>query len=106
MKDVIVGTELAIDTELTAELKQEGIAREIVRHIQSARKNAGLNVDDRIRLYVATSEQSQELFEAFRAHKETIMHETLTVETVDELQAHTDTVKIDGAEMTISLQKA
>lgn len=103
---VLVGDELAIDTELTPELLAEGRAREIIRHIQAARKNAALNVDDRIRLYVATPEPSEELFESFRAHKETIMQETLAVETAEAPLAYVAVVKIDGAEMTISLEKA
>ena len=50
VKHVVYGGSVAIDTEITPELKREGLAREIIRHVQSARKKAGLSVDDRITL--------------------------------------------------------
>ena len=43
--------DVALDTELTPELKREGIAREVVRRIQETRKLADLRIDDRIELY-------------------------------------------------------
>ena len=46
--------EVELDALITHELKLEGIAREIIRHIQSARKEAGLNVDDRIIVSINT----------------------------------------------------
>ena len=105
VKDVKVGGELAIDTELTPELRSEGLAREIVRHIQAARKNAGLNVDDRIRLGLHSDDEY--LGFAYSDYKPTIMHETLCVDLVANTDfAHTEKVEIEGRELIISLQKA
>jgi len=42
------GTTVALELELTPELKREGLAREVVRLVQDARKAAGLDVSDRI----------------------------------------------------------
>ncbi len=65
----------ALVTELTPELVQEGLAREFVRRVQDLRKTAGLDVADRIELFV---EASAGLKSAVEAHKEYITAETLT----------------------------
>jgi isoleucyl-tRNA synthetase len=66
----------ALVTELTSELAAEGLAREFVRRVQDLRKNAELDVADRIELYV---EASAGLKSAVEAHKEYITGETLAV---------------------------
>ena len=43
---------IGLDTELTEALKQEGVVRDLVRNIQSLRKETGLDVSDRIKLYI------------------------------------------------------
>ena len=50
VKKVVQGDELKLDKTLTAELKQEGYVRDIIRAVQSARKHANLQVDDQIKL--------------------------------------------------------
>ncbi len=68
---------VALDTRLTPELMAEGRARELVHHIQTARKEANLDYADRIRvLYRA----APELEEAIAAHREWIAGETLATE--------------------------
>lgn len=105
VKEVNTGKEYKLDLKITPELKSEGIAREVIRHIQAARKAAGLNVDDRIELVLASNDT--ELKEAIAQHRKVIADETLAVElSRDGSKKYTETVKIDGAEMTISLQKA
>ncbi len=96
--------ELLLDTEITEVLRQEGMMRELVRHVQNTRKQAGLQVDDRITLSLET--QSEAVRQAIEHHKPTIMAETLAVEIGKvPAQAFEDTVTIDGLEVTIALAK-
>ncbi|MEO7904960.1 MAG: isoleucine--tRNA ligase, partial [Candidatus Saccharimonadales bacterium] len=78
VKQVIVGGELVLDLELTPELIREGMAREVIRHVQAARKAAGLNVDDKIKLCLKTSDS--ELQRAITDHAPTIKEDVLAVE--------------------------
>jgi isoleucyl-tRNA synthetase len=65
----------ALVTELTPELVQEGLAREFVRRVQDLRKSAGLDVAERIELFV---EASPGLKSAIETHKDYITAETLS----------------------------
>ena len=67
----------ALNTEITHELKQEGIARDFVRWVQNARKEAGLELSDRIHLYYQAPDEIAKAVEAYRDY---IMGETLAVE--------------------------
>jgi len=67
----------ALNTALTPALVREGLAREFVRRLQELRKQADLDIADRIRLFVTCT---PDLAGAIRAHRETIMGETLAVE--------------------------
>ncbi len=92
-----------LDFHLTPELKREGLMREVIRHVQSARKKAGLNVDDRIKLSLITNDK--ELTQAIKKHHDTIATETL-VETIDESEySYSETVAIEGNDITVSLEK-
>lgn len=102
VKTVIIGDEVAIDEQLTPELKREGMMREVVRHIQSARKAAGLNVDDRIALSLRT--EDAELQKAIDEHSETIAAETLATFSSDS-GGYSTTTKVEGAELAIGLAK-
>ncbi|MDZ7767710.1 MAG: isoleucine--tRNA ligase [Woeseiaceae bacterium] len=66
----------ALDTSLDDALRREGIARELVRTVQDARKQAGLDVSDRIVLGISGSPA---VVEALDEHREFLMHETLAV---------------------------
>ena len=107
VKNVEFGFEgVEFDFELTPELRAEGLMREIIRHIQAARKKAGLNVDDRIELSF-TSENS-ELIEAFKKFEQEISKEVLATKaeiSEDELD-FAQIVKVEGSEVKISLKKA
>jgi isoleucyl-tRNA synthetase len=65
---------VGLDTTLNDELRREGVARELVRAVQEARKQAGLEVADRIVLYV---EGDDAVAAALTAHREYLMSETL-----------------------------
>lgn len=104
VKEVHVGEVVVIDERLTAELRREGLMREVVRHVQNARKSAGLNVDDRIVLTIATGDE--ELRRAVDEHSAVIRTETLATMLVtaeDDMDA--EQVKIEGKEATIALKK-
>ncbi|MGQ2984368.1 isoleucine--tRNA ligase [Flavobacterium sp.] len=73
------GITVALDITLTEELKQEGIARELVNRIQNIRKDSGFEVTDRIKIYL---QDSVALEEAVKANEEYIKSETLTDELV------------------------
>lgn len=93
----------ALVTDLTPELVQEGLAREFVRRVQDLRKSAGLDVADRIELYV---EASAGLRSAIVAHKEYIAAETLAVSLNFEkspVGASTSEDKFDGETVAFGL---
>ncbi len=116
-----------IDKTITPELKREGLMREVIRHVQSARKKAGLQVDDRIVLHLAVgaepasanqpaaSSQAQpasdiaaQLRQALAEHADTIASETLATmapQQSGDVLYHT-TATVDGAELRVSLGKA
>ena len=68
---------VVLDINLTPELEAEGAARDIIRFIQQQRRDAGLDVSDRIRLRLGLS---AELCAQVEAHHETIKAETLATE--------------------------
>ena len=90
-----------INKHLTPELKREGLMREVVRHVQSARKKAGLQVDDRIMLQLTTDDE--QLRQAINEYAEVIATETLA--TFGQSDAYSTTVAIEGAELQITLQR-
>jgi isoleucyl-tRNA synthetase len=104
VKDVFDGGEVSLDLYVTPELAREGLMREVVRHVQSARKDAGLNVDDRIHLSLATD--NDDLQTAVNEHEKVIAEETLATDLKTAEYEYETTVKIDGVELTISLEKA
>jgi len=105
VKTVKLGDEFALDLVITPELKSEGIAREVIRCIQAARKDAGLNIDDRIELVLDTDDV--ELKQAIVNNKKVIADETLATDLADKgTKSFVVSVKIDGIDLTVSLQKA
>ena len=96
----------ALITDLTPELRNEGLAREFVRRVQEARKQAGFEISDRIRLYFTASDSLSEAVEEF---KDYIMMETLTVEMVTENSPDTlpnASEEFGGETLAIWLEKA
>ena len=88
-----------VDKNITPELKREGYAREVVRVVQMARKNANLNVDDRIKLSLSVK--------LGKKWQELVAVETLATEvTHNGNYAYDEVAKIDGETITISLEKA
>jgi isoleucyl-tRNA synthetase len=105
VKAVKVGDSVAIDEKLTPELKREGLMREVVRVVQSARKKAGLNVDDRISLVLSTDDN--DLQKAIDEHAEIIKSETLAEHlTKSGTKTYVEAVKVEGSELKLWLEKA
>ncbi|MFL7869841.1 MAG: isoleucine--tRNA ligase [Anaerolineales bacterium] len=93
----------ALVTDLTPELVAEGLAREFVRRVQDLRKNAELDVADRIELFV---EASAGLRSAVEAHEDYITGETLAVSLKFEAppsDASTADDEFDGEKVTFGL---
>jgi isoleucyl-tRNA synthetase len=100
------GHAVALDLELDDELRLEGLAREVVHAVQSARKEAGLAVEDRIELSLAGD---AELLEAVRAHEPYVAAETLAVKlSYDGAAAPGDgrSASIEGREIVIGLARS
>lgn len=85
---------VVLNTEVTPELEAEGLARDMVRAIQQARKDAGLNVSDRIRTTVTAA---QGVVDSLLANADLVKTETLTVDLV--------ATPADSAEPRISVEK-
>lgn len=99
VKEVERGETAFLDKNISEELAKEGFIRELIRSVQSARKKAGLNVDDRIRLSVSC--------EVPEEWKETLTAEVLALElTHDGNYAYDEIAKVSGENVTISLEKA
>jgi len=103
VKSVQQGSQLELDIKLTPDLMREGLMREVIRNVQSARKKAGLNVDDRIKLQLLTDDA--ELKKAITEHLETILAETLAQRAAAEALSYHETVTVDARPLDISLEK-
>ncbi len=100
------GTQIAVDTTITEELAREGMARDVVRQVQELRKQSGLEMEDRIVLYLHT--ESAPLRAAIEAHRAYIMAETLAIRWATQPldgEAHRTEVKVDGQALMIELRK-
>ncbi len=99
------GMTVALDLELTDELRREGLARELIRGVQDARKEAGLDVSDRIALGISAGER---ITEALAEHRGTVAGETLAVDLVDrdlDGEAFRQDLDVDGEPVSISLRR-
>jgi isoleucyl-tRNA synthetase len=101
-------TQIALDTRISEELAGEGMARDVIRQVQDQRREAGLEMEDRIVLYLGT--ESEKLRAAIEAHLKYIAGETLTIEWSSQPltgpDVHRATVKVDGQPLTMELKKA
>ena len=96
-----------VDTKLTPELKHEGLARDVVRQVQAVRKEAELNVDDRIDLVLTT--QDTELKQAISEYSGTIKAETLALDISSqdkEQNGFNQEVLVEGSKLQITLYKS
>lgn len=99
VKTVEHGDETWLDKNITDELAREGFVRELIRAVQAARKKAGLQVDDRIRLSVSC-EVPEEWIDTLRTEV------LATGLAMGENYAYDEIAKVSGKNVTISLGKA
>jgi isoleucyl-tRNA synthetase len=102
------GIEVLLDIRVSEELAREGLAREVVRRVQDARKNARLNMEDHISLCLDT--ESVPLRQAIEEHRTYIGIQTQADEWVRADQTagyyqEKEKVTIDGAALRIALRK-
>ena len=102
-RTVDTGLVVALDTTVTPELHAEGVARDLVRVVQQARRDAGLDVTDRIALTLQVPDPQRAMVAAHRDHlADSVL--ARSIEFTDEPQA--ETCALDGAEVTYSLAVA
>ena len=95
---------VALDTAVTPELEAEGIARDLVRAVQQARRDASLNVSDRIRL---TIDAPPPVVAAAKAHEQLLRSETLALEVAYGPVTGGSISKVgDGVEVKIGVRRA
>jgi isoleucyl-tRNA synthetase len=96
------GLVLVLDTELTPELLSEGDARELGRAIQDLRRDAALELDDRIDLWL------DGLPDAVRAYLPRVLDDTLATTSDHPLpdDVARSSVELDGGSVTIALRRA
>ena len=106
VKRLIFGaSEVGLDTEITEELRLEGLAREVVRMIQDRRKKLGFNVEDRIH---TRYEADGMLERAFHKHGDYVKNETLSV-TLERGRAEGfdgEQQMLEGEQIWIGLERA
>jgi len=99
------GLVVGVDVVITPELEAEGLARDVVRRIQNARKAAGFDIADRI---ATTYQTGPKLATVFAAHADYIAAETLSVSLAEgePLEgAHVEEFKLAGESLTLGLQR-
>ncbi len=97
--------QVGVVTVISPELLQEGLAREIVRRIQTMRRAAGLEIADHIQTYYEGGEQVQAVMTGFAGY---IRQETLStalLKGVPAEAAHTEKFKLSGIELTLAITK-
>jgi isoleucyl-tRNA synthetase len=94
---------VALELEVDDDLRVEGWAREIVHTVQATRRDAGLEVSDRI---VLTLDGDDQLLGAARRHEAYIGGETLAIEVRYEAVDGIAEVTIDGLQLRVAVTKA
>ncbi len=96
-------TVVLLDTEISAELRMEGYARELIRTIQETRKEKGFDVSDRIK--VAYSTDSEVIKSAFEHFEKMISEEVLALEIKRDEHVSGDKIEVDKEEVILKITK-
>jgi isoleucyl-tRNA synthetase len=97
------GHAVALALEIDEELRREGLAREIVHAVQNARRDAGLEVTDRIALELGGD---TELLDAARAHEAYVAGETLAIAVSYDGASRGARTEIEGRELLIAVERS
>jgi isoleucyl-tRNA synthetase len=105
---------VVVDTELTPELRDEGLAREIVHRIQNLRRDAGFDISDRITTYWQgdgdpSAGSGQALRRVLAQHAAYVQGETLSLSLVEgapPADAHRSEQNVDGHAVVLAVQRA
>ena len=95
----------AVSTEVSEELRQEGLAREIVRRIQTMRKDAGFRIEDTITTFYQASSGLDSVFDGWGKY---IQQETLSSRLLAQPpppEAHAQAHDVDGETLTLGVQR-
>jgi isoleucyl-tRNA synthetase len=101
LEDKNIETEVLLDTEINAELKEEGNLRELVRAVQDMRKKAGLISSDVVVLKIETDQDGQNLVNKFKDE----LLKTVNAREINFAGNAGDEVKIDNLSFKIAIQK-
>ena len=95
---------VALDINITKELREEGIARELINRIQNLRKESDFNVTDKIDLYIGKHKEINEAVENFKAYiASQVLAENVTL--IDKAEDGAQPIEIDDIQTFIKIQK-
>jgi isoleucyl-tRNA synthetase len=99
------GVTVAIDAVITPELRAEGLVREVVRRVQTMRKDAGFNIEDRITTWYAADGELAEVITAWGGY---IQAETLSTDLIagpPPADAYAEAHTIEGKTVTLGVRR-
>ena len=95
---------VALDINITKELREEGIARELINRIQNLRKESDFNVTNKIDLYIGKHKEINEAVENFKAYiASQVLAENVTL--IDKAEDGAQPIEIDDIQTFIKIQK-
>ena len=114
--DYSVATEegylVALHTEISPDLEREGMARELIHHVQNLRREADFNLSDRIVTYIGVADGAEgraNVAAMLRTHSEAVAQETLSVRVESSFApdgAHQEVVDLNGMSVTLGVVRA
>ena len=91
---------VALDITVTENLRNEGLARELVNRIQNLRKNAGLEITDKIRIEISSSEEMDKAVKDYADYiKKQVLAESLNI-----VESQSDKVELDFEDFKLSVK--
>ena len=94
---------IAISTDIADELKDEGLAREIVHRLQTMRRSAGFEISDHINIYYVGDNNLSRVIDSFAEY---IKEETLSIQLLESnppSDAYSETQSLDGFEINFGV---